>query len=81
MDFSEFLRNAGPLAAIAGVAYALVQAVFKLHWRVATTERDSKEALRRTEDFNSVRESVARIEENVQELLGERRHRDRRAGV
>lgn len=62
-----------------GGAFAVVAAVFKLHWKVAEAARDSSEALRRTEGLGPMRESIARIAENVDELLGDHRRRNSRS--
>lgn len=77
-QFFDFLRYVAPACTLIGGSFAVVQAVFNLHRRVSVVERDSTDAIRQLKEFTAVRESVVRIEENIKELLGERRHRDRR---
>src|SRR6185312_10414568 len=43
MDFSDFFRNAVPLATVAGVAFAIVNQAFRWTWRLAQVEQKSNE--------------------------------------
>jgi hypothetical protein len=72
-QFLDFLKFAVPMGVVVGGSFSVVSAVFKLHWRVAVVENRSVETQQRVTKMEDVCESVTRIEENIKELLRDRR--------
>lgn len=77
MDFWQFLKLYGPLAAIGGTGYALVRQMFLFAWRLAKVEergeRHEVELSGLQTPIDRMGKAVARIEAQLEDM--QRRHR------
>jgi len=92
MDFSDFFRNAVPLATVAGVAFAIVNQAFRWTWRLAQVEQKSnenadeisrveEESVARSEKMEELMACLPRIEVTVNQLIEDRRNGNDRRGA